>query len=118
MRYADLKKQARKKQQHDPKMTDSPQNKPASPNTVDDDIEELVKDKFKGIKEFYDDIKDPNNIVPNRDAIRKSLNDLLLVEEKVKYNDMILEYEKKITDYKLIIESFIKIIEALLNING
>lgn len=113
MSYKEIRDQTRKK-----KLSPEKKASIASKCEALDDIEELVKKKYNGIKNLYDDLNDPENIIPNRDEIRKSLNNLLLVEEKVKYNEMVQEYETKTEEYKLIIESLIKVIEILLDINS
>ncbi len=125
MNYADLKAQSKKKRKQI--MSTPPSNTPTPPidppqqplkkDCNQELLEDLVKDKYKGIKQFYDDINDPTKIVPNREELKQSLNDLLLAKEKVKFNEMILQYDDRIKKYKTVVEALLQIVDLLLHIN-
>lgn len=121
MHYSEVKAKAKEKNERIYINTKMPRPPILPPNLnkkkKDELIEELVITKYEGIKELYDNINDPDNKVPNKEEIKQSLNDLLLAEEKIKYNEKEIVYQKQIKQYVKIIDSLINIVEILLHIN-
>lgn len=116
MKYSELKKQNKEKEENQKIL--SPLS--SLPKTDNSDrlqcVEELVKEKYQELECFYKDINDPDNIVPNREELRKSLNSLLLAEEKIKFNEMVSQYDKQISQYKKIIINLLEIFKTLIHI--
>lgn len=111
MKYKDIKKQARGESCPQEKQDQININKLA-----DEDLEKLVVDKYKDLATFYEDVNDPNNVIPERDEIRQSLHNLLLAEEKVKYTEMENQYKQIIEEYKRIVQLLLQSLTILSNI--
>lgn len=117
MHYSDIKAKAKHKDKEiltKDKMSTNETDQSKIENRL---LEEMVTEKYKGIKRFYDDINDPSSVVPNREELKKSMNDLLVADEKAKYSELVYTSGKKTEKYIRIIDSLINIIELLLHID-